>query len=433
MNNDTNSGRSIEKHKKSKQKANKGPNKWTFCRSLLFLLITFDLIAVLAWLIYYHSYYEDISKIVGGVWTAVLTFLSYMKIKRGRKRSLVEFLQILPVKMVIITYTIIIFLLASIFVFAEFPVHSVHITAYVNEKSQSGVLISWDDKQYKTEEDGTFEIHSVKAGEEHTLSGNLPGYISDRITVNVPWWKLKYNQKIFFKPISPTKGNIHISSYLRGEALNGAEIYIDGKKQNKQTPATLTDFSPGDYSIKLIKIVDDYIYEGEEEIRVEAGKTKRTKMELKPLPVGNIHVSSNIRGEALNGAEIYIEGKEQNKQTPATLTDFSPGDYSIKLVKIYDDYCYEGEKEIKVEAGKTAEAEMELKLVGQLCKLLVRSNPTGASICINGIPHGTADTTVKLCPGTYMIRLEKNGYKITYKKVTVKEPKEQITITLSPE
>ena len=353
MNNDTNSGRSIEKHKKSKQKANKGPNKWTFCRSLLFLLITFDLIAVLAWLIYYHSYYEDISKIVGGVWTAVLTFLSYMKIKRGRKRSLVEFLQILPVKMVIITYTIIIFLLASIFVFAEFPVHSVHITAYVNEKSQSGVLISWDDKQYKTEEDGTFEIHSVKAGEEHTLSGNLPGYISDRITVNVPWWKLKYNQKIFFKPISPTKGNIHISSYLRGEALNGAEIYIDGKKQNKQTPATLTDFSPGDYSIKLIKIVDDYIYEGEEEIRVKA--------------------------------------------------------------------------------GKTAEAEMELKLSGQLCKLLIRSNPIGASIYINEEPYGTTDTTVKLRPGPYMIRLEKSGYKITYRKITVREPKEQITITLSPE
>ena len=79
MNNDTNSGRSIEKHKKSKQKANKGPNKWTFCRSLLFLLITFDLIAVLAWLIYYHSYYEDISKIVGGVWTAVLTFLTRIR------------------------------------------------------------------------------------------------------------------------------------------------------------------------------------------------------------------------------------------------------------------------------------------------------------------------------------------------------------------
>lgn len=353
MNSDTNSGRSIEKHKKSKQIKKKDPDKWTFGRSVLFLLITFDLIAVLAWLIYYHSHYENISKIVGGVWTAVLTFLSYMKIKRGRKRSLVEFLQILPVKMVIITYTIIIFLLATIFVFAEFPVHTVHITAYLNDNPQSGVLISWDNKQYKTEEDGTYEIHSVKAGEEHALSGNIPGYISDIITVNVLWWKLKHHQKIFFRPISPTKGNIHISSYLRGEALNGAEIYIDGKKQNKQTPATLTDFSSGDYSIKLIKIVDDYIYEGEEEIRVEA--------------------------------------------------------------------------------GKTAEAEMELKLIGQLCKLVIRSNPTGASIYINGKPHGTADTTVKLRPGTYMIRLEKSGYKITYKEVIIKELNNSVTISLSTE
>jgi len=433
MNSDTNSGRSIEKQKKSKQKANKGPNKWTFGRSLLFLLITFDLIAVLAWLIYYHSYYEDISKIVGGVWAAVLTFLSYMKIKRGRKRSLVEFLQILPVKMVIITYTIIIFLLASIFVFAEFPVHTVHITAYLNDNPQSGVLISWDDKQYKTEEDGTYEIHSVKAGDEHALSGNIPGYISDIITVNVLWWKLKHHQKICFRPISPTKGNIHISSYLGGEALNGAEIYIDGKKQNKQTPATLTDFSSGDYSIKLIKIVDDYIYEGEGEIRVEAGKTKRTEMELKPLPVGNIHIISYFKGEALNRTEIYIDGKKQDKQTPTTLTDFSPGDYSIKLIKIVDDYIYEGEEEIRVEAGKTAEAEMELKLIGQLCKLLIRSNPTGASVYINGKPHGTTDTTVKLRPGTYMIRLEKSGYKITYKEVIIKELNNLVTISLSME
>lgn len=432
MANDISPGATLEKPKKSRQKQSKYPDKWNFGRSLLFLLITFDLIAVLAWLIYYHSFYEDISKIVGGVWTAVLTFLSYMKIKRGRKRSLVEFLQILPVKMVIITYTIIIFLLASIFVFAEFPVHTVHITAYVNEKPQSGVLISLDDKKYKTEEDGTFEIHSVKAGEEHALSGNLPGYISDIITVNVPWWKLKYHRKICFKPIPLPKGNIRISSYLRGEAFNGAEIYIDSKEQNEQTPATLTNFPVGDYSIKLIKIVDDDIYEAEKEITVEADKTARAKMELKPVK-GNIYISSNSKGEARSGAEIYIDGKEQNEQTPATLTDFSPGEYSIKLIKIIDDYIYEGEEEIRVVAGKTTEAEMELKPVGQLCKLSVRSNPTGARIYINEEPYGTTDTTVKLRPGPYMIRLEKSGYKTTYKKITVREPKDQITIALPPE
>ncbi|MCK4792948.1 MAG: PEGA domain-containing protein [Desulfobacteraceae bacterium] len=361
MANGINSGATLEKRKKSRQKQNKDPDKWTFGRSLLFLLITFDLIAVLAWLIYYHSYYENISRIVGGVWAAVLTFLSYMKIKRGRKRSLVEFLQILPVKMVIITYTIIIFLIASIFVFAEFPVHTVHITAYFNNKPQSGALIFLDNKTYKTEEDGTYEIHSVEAG-EYNLSGSWKGNISDTIIVNVPWWQLKNYQKLIIP-----------------------------------TPPPPPPLPP------------------------------------RPLLPGKIYISSNFNGEALNGAEIYIDGKKQGKQTPATLKIVPAGEYSIKLIKTYDDYCYEGEKEITVEAGKTTVAEMGLKLVGQLCKLEIRSNPTDASIYINEKSHGTTNTTVKLCPGTYKIRLEKSGYKTTDREVIIKEPINSITIPLSIE
>jgi major membrane immunogen (membrane-anchored lipoprotein) len=428
MANDINSGATLEKPKKFGQKQSKDSDKWTFGRSVLFLLITFDLIAVLAWLIYYHSLYEDISKIVGGVWAAVLTFLSYMKIKRGRRMSLVEFTQILPVKMVIITYTVIIFLLVVIFVFDKVPVHTVQITAYLNDNPQSGVLIFWDDKTYKTEEDGTYEIHSVEAG-DHTLSGNWKGNISDTITVTVLWWPLKHHEIII---IPCTKGNIRISSSYKGKTKNGAEIYIDGKKQDKQTPITLRNLLPGEYSIKLIKTDEDYCYEAVKEITVKAGKTLEAEMKLKPV-TGNIHIISYFNGEALNRAEIYIDGKEQNKQTPATLKNLSAGEYSIKLVKIIDDYCYEEEKEITVEAGKTTVAEMGLKLVGQLCKLEIRSNPTGASIYVNEKSHGTTDTTVKLCPGTYKIRLEKSGYKTTYKEVIIKEPINSITIPLSIE
>jgi len=353
-----------------------------------------------------------------------------MKIKRGRKRSLVEFLQILPVKMVIITYTVIIFLLASIFVFAEFPVHTVHITAYLNNKPQSGVLISWDDRTYKTEEDGTYEIHSVKAG-EHTLSGSFASYVSETVTVNVHLWQLKRPEKICIRVI---KGNIRISSSYGGEAKNGAEIYIDGKKQDKQTPETLTNLLPGEYFIKLVKIEGVDIYGAEKEITIEPGITKKEDIKLKLIRrFGNIHISSNFKGEVLNGADIYIDGKKQDKQTPATLKNISGGQHSIKLFKTYDDYCYEAEKKITVEAAKTSIAEIELNLIGQLCKLDIRSNPTGASIYINEKSYGTTDATVKLCPGIYKIRLEKSGYKTTYKEVIIKEPINSITIPLSIE
>ena len=436
MANDINSGGTLEKPKKSRQKQSKDPDKWTFGRSLLFLLITFDLIAVLAWLIYYHSLYEDISKIVGGVWAAVLTFLSYMKIKRGRRMSLVEFIQILPVKMVIITYTVIIFLLVVIFVFDKVPVHTVQITAYLNDNPQSGVLIFWDDKTYKTEEDGTYEIHSVEAG-DHTLSGNWKGNISDTITVNVLWWKLKNHHKLLFNCIEPIPilkpGKIDISSHLKGEYINGADIYINDKKQDEQTPVILKIFSAGEYSIELIKIIDGFKYKAEKKITIEAGETAVAEMQLIPESVGNIHIISYFNGEALNRAEIYIDGIDQDKQTPATLKNISGGQHSIKLFKTYDDYCYEAEKEITVEAAKTSIAEIELKLIGQLCKLEIRSKPAGASIYINEKSHGTTNTTVKLCPGTYKIRLEKSGYKTTDREVIIKEPINSITIPLSIE
>lgn len=362
MNNNINSGKKIEKQKKSTQIKKKDPDKWTFGRAFLFLLITFDLLAVLAWLIYYRSDYKEISPIVGGVWTAVITFLSYMKIKRGRRMSLAEFIKILPVKMVIITYTVIIFLLVVIFVFAEFPVHTVHITACVDEKHQSGVSISWDGNPYdKTGEYGTLIIPSVKAG-KHALRGDFPGCPPETPIVHVPLLKLKHHKEIKLKTTPPTKGNIHISSYSRGKVFNEAEVYIDNKKQNRQTPTTLRNLLPREYSIKVIKTDEDYCYEAVKEITVKAGKTAEAKMELKPV-TGNIHISSYFRSKAFNGAEIYIDGKKQDEQTPTTFRNLPPGKYPIKLIKIYKDYNYEAEQEIAIRAGETAKVEIELILI----------------------------------------------------------------------
>ena len=98
MGNDNLSENKQVTREKSKQTKKNDKDQWTFGRSVLFLLITFDLVAVLAWLIYYHSYYETVSKIVGGVWAAVLTFLSYMKIKRPEENPSYSFCRSCPSK-----------------------------------------------------------------------------------------------------------------------------------------------------------------------------------------------------------------------------------------------------------------------------------------------------------------------------------------------
>lgn len=432
MNNNTNSGRKAKRPKKSRQTKKKDPEKWTFGRALLFLFITFDLIAVLAWLIYYHSHYKIISTIVGGVWTAVITFLSYMRIKKARRMSLVAFIQILPVKMVIITYTVIIFLLAGVFVLEKFPVHTVHITALVNKTPQSGVSILWDKETHITGEDGTLKIPSVKAG-NHTLKWHFPNYVSGLITVPVSRWKLKQSQELLLEPIPPKPfGNVRIVSSFKGKAYNGAEIYIDGIDQNKQTPETLEHLPAGECSIKLLKTDEDYNYKAEKNIIVKAGDTIKVEIELIPI-TGNIHISSNIGGEAFNGAEIYFDGEKQNIQTPATLRKLAPGEYSIRLINTDENYYYEAKKNITVKAGETTKEEIELTLVSKLCELYIRSKPTSANIYINGEPRGTTDTTVILIPGIeYMIRLEKSGYETASRKYKAKEPKDMITIPLTP-
>ena len=262
--------------------------------------------------------------------------------------------------MVIITYTIIIFLLAGIFALASFPIHTVHITVLSNDFPQSGISISWDENQLKTGEDGTTQIYSIKAGKDHLLSVDLPGFNPHTVTVNVPWWRLKHIEKVAF----------------------------------------------GD--------------------RDEIPTAKP-----EPVTVGGIRVRSTFRGEALNGAEIFIDGEAQNKTTPATLIGIPQGAHLIKLVLTLDDYIYEGEKELSIEAGRTTDMEMELKLVGQLCKLLIRSEPTGASIFIDDKAFGTTESTVKLPPGTYRLRLEKSGYETYQKEINVKEHQDMITVSMT--
>jgi hypothetical protein len=320
------------------------------------------MIIIIVWLCFYYSYYPAISKVVGAVWAALLSFLSYMKIKKAKKKSLPEFLRLLPVKMIIITYTLLILFFAWIFLFVEFPVHTLSIRTSLNNEPQSGVIVKLNNTQYKTDQNGSLEIQSIKSG-SYTIISELEGYTRDTSTVNILWYKKKIQHEIPFD---------------------------------------------------------------------------RTKVIQHPTLPGKIHIVSKFRNDAFNNAEIFIRGKKQNKKTPATIDNLKPGSYFIKLTKIVDNYIYEGEKEVIVKADKTTRAEVELVPTGEVSKLMIFSEPGGASVYVNGIPRGTTDTgtkrtVVELSVGTYLIRLEKNGYRTTDKEVIIDELNESVRISMDNE
>ncbi|MDZ7262609.1 MAG: hypothetical protein ONB05_10960, partial [candidate division KSB1 bacterium] len=201
-------------------------NNWSFGRSLLLLLISFDLLAVAIWLVVYHSYYQAVTEVVGGIWGAVVAFLGYLKIKTSRTKSLPEFLGLLPVKMTILAYTILIVIFMSFYLLAQFPVHTVLVTATLNGRPQGGVEIFWDNaRKGRTGNDGLLKISSVTRG-HHDLRAALEGFpeeTKEKIFVGAG---LKLSVEVEFDSARILKGNLFVDSNPRG-----AEIFINGKKK----------------------------------------------------------------------------------------------------------------------------------------------------------------------------------------------------------
>ena len=354
-----NQNNKITHDKNTKARPNRSSSQWTSGRSLLLLLLTLDVLIVVAWLIFYHSYYATIAKILGSVWGAITTVLAFIGVKKAKEISLPELLGLQPAKIIIGAYTVIICILSFIFILYEFPIHTVSINAYLDNESQSHVSIFWDSERCgETQEDGSFLIKSVKSG-KHNRVARLSGYRDDSATIHVPMWGFKHDYKIRFDstkaipPDLPNTGAIHIRSQFDGEIINGADIHIDGAKHNRTTPTTIENIKVGRHFLRVRKIIDEYFYEAEEEITVKA--------------------------------------------------------------------------------GETIEKNVHLKLIGRLYKLSIRSEPPGVQIYIDGTPYGTTDTTVKLPPGTYTIRLEKSGYRTITREVVLEESVDTFTISLPKE
>lgn len=119
-----------------------------------------------------------------------------------------------------------------------------------------------------------------------------------------------------------------------------------------------------------------------------------------------------VESAPVEGAKIYVDGKDTGRKTPATLKGISCGQHTVELKK----KGFVGEKKIVgVTSGEVVKA--QVSLAPNYAPLEIRTKPTGAEITINGRRAGKSPIRIKrMTAGEYTIVAKMPDYHDTTRK-----------------
>ena len=303
-----------------------------------------------------------------------------------------------------------------------------------------------------------FEEHSykVEAPLYHTKTGKVKLNSEDRTELQID--------------LEPAFGYLKVNT----TPVQGAEIEINGKLQDKTTPFTTQALESGVYTLQAFKTmyksnpVEVHLHDGETldvnvdliptfanveivcqdkeaEIHID-GQYKAKGSWKSAMPAGNHRLevkkssyrtfSKNLNVvsgndfvedvpllQAITGtlnissnpfdAEIYIDGKQYGK-TPRLISNVLIGKHSLELKK-------EGYKTLKenilIEEGKKADYAFDLK---KEASIMISSEPSNAKIEIGGVDFGYTPAKINsLEEGVYSLKLSKSGYNTVYDQFTL--------------
>ena len=189
---------------------------------------------------------------------------------------------------------------------------------------------------------------------------------------------------------------------------SGASISINGRSFGR-SPYEGKGLSPGIYRVRVTK--EGYETWEKAEI-VEAGKRVEVFAQLRAKE-GDLEVRSEP-----SGGKVYLDGKYMG-ETPLHLSHMRPGQYLVLVVK---DGCYPYEE--RVEIGGADRKTVVASLKSRLGELGVILKTTGASLYIDGksVEVGPRNYVGKeFSPGSYKIRVTKEGYENWEGDVVVKD------------
>jgi len=188
---------------------------------------------------------------------------------------------------------------------------------------------------------------------------------------------------------------------------NGAQVFIDGNSIGV-TPVKDYEVNEGTHTIVLKK---DGYNDVSDTVSIQKDENVTRQYTLnKAVTTGTVSITS-----IPDGAKVYIDGNFVGT-TPLTGYILSIGEHNIKATKDgYEDYngtftisAQDINKTISIALTKTVQS--NTSYVVTTGKLYVNSSPAGADIYLNGKLKGNTPQTFTLNPGTYTVKISKDGY-----------------------
>ena len=189
-------------------------------------------------------------------------------------------------------------------------------------------------------------VSNIPSG-AHTFTLKLAGYSDASGSVTVIGGST-VQVYMALSPVTPAAGSLYAASMPLS-----AEIFIDNIDQKITTPATITNLTPGSHTVKL---TSPGYQDWTGTVTIVAGTTQYINPTLPPLTTtGSLEITT-----IPPGARVYLDNTDQQKVTPATITNLTAGSHPYKLVLSgYTDAT----GTVMIEAGKTAQLTITLNKI----------------------------------------------------------------------
>lgn len=300
---------------------------------------------------------------------------------------------------------------------------------YVMSLTTSGPVVFTQMVQFKVkplDAKAVITIKSSKKDAQEELFGTVDT-TNDAVAKNLEYGV--YTYKVVANNYYPTEGRITLrdksKTHIEEVVLRpnyaemtltvdaDADIYINGEK--KGTRSWTGALKAGNYQVECRqanhKSSSQYITVVEND--------NRTIPLTPPTPIlGTVAVTSSPLG-----ANISIDGKDYG-QTPRNI-DVVIGHHQVVLTQA--DYKQE-QRTIDVRENQTINVDMALS---RITKMTIDSNPSGASLSIDGKYVGQTPYTSDIASGDYIVRLTENKYRNFEKKIHLDSSNPSILLTLN--
>lgn len=182
-----------------------------------------------------------------------------------------------------------------------------------------------------------------------------------------------------------------------------ADIFLDNKPLGL-SPQTLTGLDAGEHILKLSKA--DYL-DHEEVVVVEGDEIKRLNIHMEKIRPAMLKITTQPPN-----CDVYVNG-ELKGRSPAVVRELMPGQVKIKITNpMYRDWT----ESVTLTNGEVKEINPELaKKTGTL---IVKSQPAGADVRMNGVAKGETPLTLPDVEyGTHQVTISKTNYQPAKEKV----------------